>query len=307
MTASDHEDIVVADDDDVRVAAASRTSGLVAIGFAVLAFSLGSTLVKLAETPGVTIAFWRMVVCSFTWAVIMRVLDGRWLTLADLRAALAPGVVFGLNITLFFTGVTKTSVAHAEFIGAVLTPFILIPAGAMMFRERVNPRALLFGLISVAGLGLVLGFSPAGGDASVTGDLIIAAAVVCWASYLIVSRQLRIGRSVATVMASITPVATVTILPLVLASGNVTAVTWRSLVFTLILAVVTGTAAHGFIVFAQRTVPVGTISIMQVAQPALAVLWSVLLLSQSVRPIQLVGMALVMVGLIAVTLSSRRG
>jgi drug/metabolite transporter (DMT)-like permease len=289
-----------------RAESRSRSLGLGAVAFAILAFSLGSTLVKLAETPGVTVAFWRMVVCSFTWAVIMRIIDTRWLTWADLRAAVVPGVLFGLNITLFFTGVTKTSVPHAEFIGA-MTPLILVPLGAVVLHERINPRALMFGLISVAGLVLVLGFSPAGGDATLAGDLIIGLAVMCWAAYLMSSRSLRMGRSVATVMASITPIATITILPLVLISGEVVTITWRSVVFILILAVLTGTAAHGFIVFAQRSVPVSTISIMQVAQPAIAVLWSVLFLSQTVRPIQLVGMALVMVGLIAVTVLSRRG
>lgn len=289
-----------------RAESRSRSLGLGAVAFAILAFSLGSTLVKLAETPGVTVAFWRMVVCSFTWAVIMRIVDKRWLTWADLRAAVVPGVLFGLNITLFFTGVTKTSVPHAEFIGA-MTPLILVPLGAVVLHEKINPRALLFGLVSVAGLVLVLGFSPPGGDATLTGDLIIGLAVMCWAAYLMFSRGLRVGRSVATVMASITPVATITILPLVLLSGEVFTITWRSVVFILILAVLTGTAAHGFIVFAQRSVPVSTISIMQVAQPAIAVLWSVVFLSQTVRPIQLVGMALVMLGLIAVTVLSRRG
>jgi drug/metabolite transporter (DMT)-like permease len=287
-------------------AARTRTLGLTAISLAIVAFSLGSTLVKLAETPGVTIAFWRMVVCSFTWAIIMRVIDKRWLQWSDVRAAMVPGVLFGLNITAFFTGVTKTSVAHAEFIGS-MTPLILVPAGALLYKERLNPRALVFGLISVVGLYFVLAFSPAKGDASITGDLIIACAMFLWASYLLTSRALRVGRSVATVMASMMPVATLTIFPLVLLSGNIAELTTRSWVFILLLAVITGTAAHGFIVFAQRTVPVSTISIMQVAQPALAVLWSVLFLSQSVRPIQLFGMALVMTGLAAVTLISRRG
>jgi drug/metabolite transporter (DMT)-like permease len=81
----------------------------------------------------------------------------------------------------------------------------------------------------------------------------------------------------------------------------------RSIVFILILAVVTGTGAHGLIVFAQKYVPVGTISIMQVSQPAMAALWSVLFLDQSIRPIQIVGMALVIAGLAAVTVYSRRG
>jgi osmoprotectant transport system permease protein len=52
---------------------------------------------------------------------------------------------------------------------------------------------------------------------------------------------------------------------------------------------------------------VGTIGIMQVAQPALAVLWAYLLLDQTILPIQLLGMAMVLGGIIAVVTITRRG
>jgi drug/metabolite transporter (DMT)-like permease len=42
-----------------------------------------------------------------------------------------------------------------------------------------------------------------------------------------------------------------------------------------------------------------------VGQPALAVGWAYVLLNQSIRPIQMVGMALVIVGLLAVVLVTR--
>jgi drug/metabolite transporter (DMT)-like permease len=53
-------------------------------------------------------------------------------------------------------------------------------------------------------------------------------------------------------------------------------------------------------------VPIGLISTLQVSQPALAVLWSVLLLGSVVRGIQLVGMALVILGLVVVTVMTQR-
>ena len=43
-----------------------------------------------------------------------------------------------------FTAITKTSIAHAEFIGA-MTPLILLPLGALMFEEHPNWRALRWG------------------------------------------------------------------------------------------------------------------------------------------------------------------
>ena len=93
---------------------------------------------------------------------------------------------------------------------------------------------------------------------------------------------------------------------LALFSGNLDELTVSSMPYLVLLAVMTGTAAHGFIVYAQHTVPVGTISIMQVAQPALAVVWAYLILDQSIRSIQVVGMVLVLVGLAFVVTLSRR-
>jgi len=287
--------------------AQGRTLGFIALGIAILSFSAGSTLVKLSHTPGVTVAFWRMLLCSAIWIVILRVMEQRWLAWSDIRAALLPGIAFGLNITFFFTGVTKTTVASAEFTGA-LTPLIVVPMGALIFKERLRLGALVYGLVSLVGLALVLFNAPPTGEFSWGGVAWIGAATTLWATYLLTSRSLRQGRSVAAIMAAITPIATVVILPLGLFvfPGTLLQVTWRSVAFILILAVLTGTLAHGLMVFAQSHVPIGVISISQVSQPALAVLWSVLFLGSTVVGIQIVGMALVILGLAMVTLQSRR-
>lgn len=285
-----------------------RTLGILALVAVILTFSWGSTLVKLAHTPGVTVAFWRMVVCSVIWAVILRVSEGRWLRMADLRASIVPGITFGLNIAAFFTGVTKTTVASAEFTGA-LTPLIVVPAGVIFFRERVRLAPLGFGAISIVGLAIVLFNSPASGEFSWHGVAWIGGAVMLWASYLLTSRQLRQGRSVAVVMAHITPIAAAVTLPvaLIVFPGALGEVTWRSVAFISILAVLTGTIAHGLMVYAQHSVPIGVISMLQVSQPALAVLWSVLFLGSAIAGVQVLGMALVVLGLAAVTLATQRG
>ena len=103
-----------------------RAGGLLALVAVIAAFSMGSTLVKLSHTHGVTIAFWRMCLCSLIWWAILWLSEHRWLSWSDLKASLIPGIAFGANITAFFVGVTKTSVASAEFTGA-LTPLIVVP------------------------------------------------------------------------------------------------------------------------------------------------------------------------------------
>lgn len=272
---------------------------------AIIAFSLGSTIVKKSGIPGPTMAFWRMLLTSALWMGILRATEHRWITRAEIRKALVPGIVFGLNITAFFTGVTKTSVANAEFIGA-LTPVILVPAGALLFKERINGRSLWFGLVSLAGLMLVLFNVPASSVATWEGNFIIVMAMFSWATYLLTSRRLRAEMSLPAILTSVMIVASVTVFPLALFTGNIDEVTAHSIPYIVLLALMTGTGAHGLIVYAQQSVPVGTISILQVAQPALAVVWAYLILDQTIRPIQVVGMALVLLGLVMVVTVSRQ-
>ena len=285
-----------------------KALGLTALMMVILLFSAGSTLVKLAHTPGITVAFWRMLLCTAIWWAILWVTERRWLSRADLVASIVPGIAFGLNIAAFFTGVTRTTVASAEFTGA-LTPLIVVPLGALIFKERLRLGALAFGLISLIGLAVVLFNAPTSGGFSWNGIAWIGGALMLWSTYLLTSRSLRQGRSVAVVMSHITPIAAVVTLPvgLLVFPGSLLQVTWRSVVFIVILGVLTGTVAHGLMVFAQKSVPVGVISMLQVSQPALAAVWSVLLLGSSIRPIQIVGMALVIGGLVMVTVQTRRG
>jgi drug/metabolite transporter (DMT)-like permease len=69
--------------------------------------------------------------------------------------------------------------------------------------------------------------------------------------------------------------------------------------FTLILTFTSGVTAQGLLVFAQKSIQIGTIGIAQVAQPALAVVWSFLALGEVVNDRQVAGIAVVTGGLLA--------
>ena len=107
----------------------ARTLGALAVAGVVVAFSLSSTLVKRAESPGVLVAFWRLAVATVVWNVFLWS-TGRRVTMRDVRQALVPGVFFGLNLAVFFAGATHNSVANAALIGS-LSPFLIVPIGAM--------------------------------------------------------------------------------------------------------------------------------------------------------------------------------
>jgi drug/metabolite transporter (DMT)-like permease len=286
-------------------ALSAKALGVLAVIGLVAAFSLSSTLVKRAESPGVLVAFWRMAVVSVLWNAVLWS-SGRRVTLADVRRVYVPGILFGLNLAIFFAGATHNSVANAALIGS-LAPFLIVPAGARLFSEHINPRALGFALLAFGGVALVLFSAPPNGDASLRGNLFGLTAMLLLAGYVVSTRHFRRDMDVTTFMATICPIALLAVLPLAIANGDVLGMSSTGWTFTLILTFTSGITAQGLLVFAQKSIQIGTIGIAQTAQPALAVVWSFLLLGEVVNARQVAGIAIVVIGLMAfVTLHGRR-
>ena len=289
-----------------------RTLGLVAMLIAVVSFSTSSSLIKWSESTGSVVAFWRMIGAVVGWWTVILVLkahSGRPLpTSTAWRTAVLPGLFFGANIALFFTAITETSIAHAEFIGA-MTPLVLLPLGALMFDEQPNWRALRWGGLSILGVVLVLFFGPGQGTSSIGGDSLMIGVLALWAGYLLSSKRARTS-GVATLdfMSCMMPIGVIVSGPIatIIAGTDVFSLSARGWLVVAILTLLTGMLSHGCIVFAQQHIPVATIGIMQTAQPALAVLFGFLILGEAVRAPQVVGMVLVIGGLALFTLSSQR-
>jgi drug/metabolite transporter (DMT)-like permease len=287
-------------------AVSAKTFGVLAVVGLVVAFSISSTLVKRAESPGVLVAFWRMVAVTVVWNLVLWSTRRRRVTTQNVRQVVVPGIFFGLNLAVFFAGATHNSVANAALIGS-LAPFLIVPVGAWLFAEYIDPRALVFAAIAFGGVALVLFNAPAGGDASLEGNVFGAIAMLLLVGYVASTRHFRRDMDVTTFMATICPIAALTVLPIALAHGDVLGMSATGWTYTLILTFTSGVAAQGLLVFAQKTIQIGTIAIAQVAQPALAVVWSFLLLGEVVNARQMLGIAIVVGGLFAFVVLHQRG
>jgi drug/metabolite transporter (DMT)-like permease len=101
-------------------------------------------------------------------------------------------------------------------------------------------------------------------------------------------------------------VAAVVVLPFALRTGKMSEVTTKGWVLIVAMAVTSGMVSHGLLAWAQRRVPVSTISVLQLAQPGIATTWAFLFLDQHVKPVQLLGMAIVIVAVAFVALGTAR-
>lgn len=293
-----------------------HTIGLLAVAAAVLCFSISYPILKWPGVPGSVIAWWRLVGSSVLWWVLLIVRRRRYATPLPTRATwkrmIVPALFFGLDISILFTAVTRTSVAHAEFIG-VMAPLITLPAGFFLFGERPRWRALGWGTLSIIGIAIVLFNGPERGTATVTGDVLMAIGVVMLSAYLLAAKRARghrgaVGVDTFEFMAILMPVALVTATPVVLsiASNELWPLSGKAWIAVAILSVLTGMVGHGLLAFAHPRLPIGTMSTVQVSQPALAVFWAWVILGETITARQVPGMALVIIGLALVMWFSNR-
>ena len=125
-------------------------------------------------------------------------------------------------------------------------------------------------------------------------------------AYVASIKHFRQEMDVTTFMATICPIAAVAVLPLAIAHGDVFGMSATGWTYMLILTLTSGVAAQGLLVFAQKSIQIGTIGIAQVAQPAIAVVWSFLVLHEVVNGRQVAGIAIVVAGLLAFVAFNQR-
>jgi drug/metabolite transporter (DMT)-like permease len=152
----------------------------------------------------------------------------------------------------------------------------------------------------------VLLSAPPGGDASLQGNVFGVVAMFLLVAYVASARYFRRELDVTTFMATVCPIAAVAVLPVALAEGGAASVSSTGWTYILILSATSGIAAQGLLIYAQKTIQIGTIGIAQDAQPALALVWSFLMLGEVVNARQGLGIAIVIGGLLAFAAVNRR-
>ncbi len=145
---------------------------------------------------------------------------------------------------LFITGLARTRAGTAALVVAASPAAVAIVARAFG-HERLTSRAVLGIVASIAGVGLVLGGSlQVDGTSHLVGDLLILAAVCCWAFYTsglmpLTKRVESVQVAAWTLVGGVVPL-TVLALPSLWATdwAAVSWLTWGSVVYAGVLAMV---------------------------------------------------------------------
>ena len=247
---------------------------------AALFWSTGGVLGKSTHASGVVLSFWRMWIAALVLLVIVAITK-RWPTRADFRRTTIAGVLFGLNICVFFIAINSVSIATALIISA-LAPVVALPVSVMLFGERSTALKVMCATASVIGVVIAVLVAPSTGSGtsnSAGGYLWALLALVFWVAYLLVSKGVRPNVETVRFMFVVSLIGALTVSVLVAITqadlGEIHDAGWA---WVTLLAIGPGIAGHGLVAWAQPRVDASVTTVLIQAEPvgAAAAAWVVL-------------------------------
>lgn len=271
-------------------------------------WSFGGVLGKSTHASGVVLSFWRMWIASAVLLVIVA-LTKRWPSSADFRRASVAGVLFGLNICVFFISLETVSIATALIISA-LAPVVALPVSVIFFGERLAVVKIACAAASVAGVIVAVLVAPSTGDGShskTVGYVWALLALVFWVGYLLVSKGVRANVETVRFMFVVSVIGAVTVSALVVIGGkHLGQIHGAGWAWVTLLALGPGIAGHGLVAWAQPRVDASVTSVLIQAEPIGASVWAWMILGQRVALAQGLAMAGVVAALCVLAYSESR-
>ena len=283
-----------------RLALLALLAGAVAIG--------GSPIfVRLSEVGPVATAFWRVALAFLPFLAAQRLsgpaVDARPSGLRDYLLLLLPGVFLTVDLLAWHLSLTMTSVANATLLANLAPVFVTLGAWAL-FGAKIT-RIFLTGLaMTLVGVVILKGGPGAMGGGRIAGDATAIVAAIFYAGYMLAIGHVRSRFSTMRIMVWSTFSTALLVLPVALAFEDaLLPVTLYGWAMVLGLALVCHVGGQGLVTYALAYLPTAFSSLTLLLQPVVAALLAWLLLGEAVGPMQAIGGAIVLAGILV----ARRG
>jgi inner membrane transporter RhtA len=239
------------------------------------------------EVAPASVAWFRVLGAALVLLAISRRHQGHW-TRAELGAAAVFGIASALMNLFFYLAIDRIDLGKSvviEFIG----PIAVAAAFTRTARNTVALLCAVIGVVVLSGVEI---------DAEPLGLLFIFAASIMWAMYIVVGRRVAaLDRGVAGLGVGL-GIGAIAIAPIgIPGSGPV----WTSatLLFSaLLVGVLSNAIGYGIDQHVLRRIPVRRFALLLALLPVTAMLVGFIALEQTPAPIDLVGAALVIVGVV---------
>jgi drug/metabolite transporter (DMT)-like permease len=290
--------------------ALERPGAVAVAGALTIAFS--AILVKLADVEPATAAIFRCAYALPVLGVMAWYEDRRYgrRPLRDRRLAIPAGIFFAADLIFWHHAIADVGAGLATVLGN--TQVVVVPFVAwLLLNERVEARLLAALPLVCSGVVLISGVLETGayGDHPVRGVVYGLLTGLSYAGFILVLRRAGADlRRPAGPLFDATAVATVACVVAGLAIGEADLVpSWPAHAWLLLLALSSQVVGWLLITVSLPRLPAALTSVTLTIQPVGSVLLGVILLGEHPSALQLIGVACILAGLLAIVRRSRVG
>jgi drug/metabolite transporter (DMT)-like permease len=291
------------DTTDLR-GASDRWRGLVALVFGASVIGFSGILVRLSDTGPAAAGFWRLAFALPVLAVMARRASGP--LHRPSRMALIAGLMFALDLGFWHYGIRYTSVANATVLSN-LTPVVVTAFAWVFLGQKPRGQFLLAVAVALAGVWMMAVGRSGGGHLvnAPLGNALSASTALWYALYFLAIGEGRRTEGASLLMFWSGVVgAPLLLVAAVLLGEPVAPTTLAGWAACLGLAVV-HVAGQGSIAWGMGRLPTATASVVVLVQPVVAAAMGYLLFAEALGPVQGLGAALALGGVVIAQLASR--
>ncbi len=253
--------------------------------------SLAKQLFPLAGAVGVVTLrlVFAAAILLVAWRPSLRMTRQAWL------AVVLFGVVFGVMNVAFYEAIARIPLGVAvtiEFLG----PLAVALAGS---------RRWLDGLWALLAAGGVVLLTDGGGHVEWTGVLFALAAAACWASYIMLSARVGAQTSGGGGLAIAMAIGGIIVTPLGIATAGTELLNPVALAAGFGVALLSSVVPYSVELEALRRIPPRVFGVLMSLEPAVAALCGLVVLSQTLHPVQWVAVCLVVGASVGATRTDR--
>lgn len=267
----------------------------------IIGISFAAIFVRLADVAPATAAFFRTLYALPFLLLVARLSGPAVRPRSERLMAFGAGMLLALDLTLWHAAIDLIGAGLATVLANVQVVWVGLVAWAL-FSER--PSAVGFAVVPIvlAGVAMIsgLGQEDAFGEDPVLGTLLGLAAGVVYASFLLLFRHSNRarGRPAAPLLDATAGAVVGSAMAGLFDTGFSMEVAWPAHGWLLALAIVAQTAGWLLIAVALPRLAALETSVMLLLQPALTILWALILFTEQLSPLQWAGVAVVMAGVL---------
>jgi drug/metabolite transporter (DMT)-like permease len=272
----------------------------IVITVGVLALTWAAVLVRWADAPAISIAFWRMALAAVLLAAfcgIARVRFWRAWRGIDWWTGAGAALLLALHFACWISSLEYTSVAASGVLVSTQPVFVAL-LGRAFLREHPSRMAWLGMGLAISGTAVIAGADFALDRRALTGDVLALLGALWISGYYVLAKMLRATKDLVPYVVVVYAATAAWLLAGALATGSALTgwepATWASLAG---LAIVPTIIGHSSMNYALRYLPAFKVNVAILGEPVGSAVWAALLLAEKPRASTWAGGALVLAGI----------